>query len=764
MLKTLIIIESPNKIKKMKSILGDNYVIMATVGHIIDLKENCLSININNKYEPEYDIIKTKSNYKSKQQIVKDLIEATKKYKNILLATDEDREGEMIAWSLAKVLNISNPQRITFNSITKNEILKAIQNPRNININLVYAQQTRRILDRIVGFEISPLLWKNIKGSLSAGRVQSVITKIIIDREEEINKFYKNNILSYFKFNGIFNNNLLKANLYKLKDENYKITLESLARDIMHLLTLSQYKITNINQKESIRNPCPPFQTSTLQQEAGIKLNLPVKITMKVAQNLYEAGYITYIRTDSVNLSNEAMISIKKYILDKFGKNYYRQFNYKSKSVNSQEAHEAIRPTDINIENLEMKDNIGKSEQRLYNLIWKRTIASQMTPAKFNIMDITINISKLPDYYFLAKLEELIFYGYLKVYNLDREDFKENIKKKDLENYNIIPKIHTILQVNNITCFQDYEKPITRYNEPSLVKQLEKLGIGRPATYATNISNIQSRKYVVIGNIDGIVKNSLILKWDGNNKDVIETIDNIILGKETKKLIPTPMGIKVNEFLITNFPNIVDYNFTYKMEENLDIIAEGKQDKFNIIDKFYKEFHPIVEKINNNNNKNLDNNLRLLGKDPKSKLDIFATIAKYGPVVKKNTTKTKCIYASILEPLKLETITLNDALKLLEYPKNLGKYNRKLVMLKNGKNGLYISYNKIFINLTKCGYDTDIDLDLAISLIKEREELIKNKFNNKFNNKLNDDKSYNKYKKNNKLDKNKNYNKYKKIN
>ena len=793
--KTLVIIESAGKLKKMKSILGEKYEVMASFGHILDLKEGSLSVDIKNNFEPEYDILKNSKKkgqnlgFKSKEQIVKELKMMAKKCSEVLLATDEDREGEMIAWSLAHVLGLTDPKRVTFNSITKNEVLKAVKSPKKIDNNMVDAQRARRILDRIVGFEISPILWKTIQGSLSAGRVQSVVVKIIVDKENDISDYFKKNAETYFKGNGVFyakKNNNMKAVLYQLNgsndesdndsdsdeesnndsdeesnsdsdedksdsdtnsensdDENIKkgtiakIKSEKESKEIMKKMMESKYKISNILEKESTRNPSAPFITSTLQQEAANKLGFPVKKTMMSAQKLYEAGYITYMRTDSVSLSPEAMANIKKYVLDKFGKEYYRSMDYKSKSKNSQEAHEAIRPTDVFTEKIETNEKIGGDEKRLYNLILKRTIASQMSPAKFNVVDIIIDISKLINYYYMARTEELKFAGFLRIYNLKNvdndvnnngeEDIDEEEEEEEEEEEDkvSIPKKGTILGVDNIILQQDYEKPPIRYNEASLVRKLEKLGIGRPSTYATNIMKIQEIGYVEVKNMEGIKKDVLTLKWNGKGKEVKEIKKEAVLGKETNKMMPTHMGIRVNDFLVKNFSKIMDYKFTSDMEEELDVIASGKKKWFNVLDKFYKEFHPTIEELNKKEINLNDENMRKLGKHPESGYEIVATIAKYGPVVKMISDNSKILYAPIQEPLKLETITLKDAVKLFEYPKKLGIINKKPVMLNKGKYGLYIKYDNAVINLSKnedYKDKTNITIDDAKKLLEERKK------------------------------------------
>lgn len=566
--KTLIIIESPGKLKKMREILGNKYEIMASAGHILNFKKGGLkdAIDFENNFKPNYEIISDKnSNFKSKKQIVNELKKAAKNASDIILATDQDREGEMIAWSLAYVLKLKNPKRITFNAITKGEIIKSIKNPKTIDYNLVDAQKTRQILDIIVGYELSPILWKTIEGAVSAGRVQSVVVKLVVEKEKEITDFLNSDISSFFKYKGSFNNNI-DAILYEIESNSNEIK----SNNLMNKLVKSKYKVKDIMGKESVRNPSPPFITSSLQQEASSKLKFSVKKTMSSAQKLYEGGYITYMRTDSTALSKEAMSNIKKYIIEKFTNKYYKAREYKSKSKNSQEAHEAIRPTDVFLEKIDNDSKIGNDEKRLYNLIWKRTIASQMESAIFNVINSYISISKLNKYHFVANTEQLIFDGYLRIYDNTNKKSNSNKTNNDV-------KIGTTLQVQNLRCEEEYKRPPIRYNEASLVKKLEQLGIGRPSTYASNISIIQSRKYVEIKNTDGIRKNVEIIEWSKKNNEIITKTREINLGKDKNRLIPTQLGINVCDFLNKYFENIMDYKFTSNMENQFDKIAKGKK-------------------------------------------------------------------------------------------------------------------------------------------------------------------------------------------
>jgi DNA topoisomerase-1 len=752
--KILVIVESPGKIEKIQKILGSNYTVMASKGHILDLHPKKMSIDINKNFEPEYFIMgsfetNSAKKYQDKTQVITELKKAAKKADKVLIASDEDREGEMIAWSIARELNIDikKKNRITFNSITKQELEKAIKSPRIIDMNLVEAQKSRRILDRIIGFEISPILWKTIGASLSAGRVQSVVVKILIDKENEIKEFFKELNTSYFKFNGLFNitkKNKLNSILYEkkikknsdIKLEIAKIEDETIARNLMKLFMKSEYVLSNITEKDSIRNPSPPFTTSTLVQEASRKLGFTVKQTNSSAQKLYEAGYITYMRTDSVNLSNDALENIKKYVINKYGKELYRGQNYESKAKNTQEAHEACRPTDVFVENIKENKTLGNQESRLYNLIWKRSVASQMQPAKIKLTDLIIDASKVKDYCFISQISNIVFSGFLLVYdvkNLEKE--VNNDEEDELDEDTIVdiklPKIGTILGVEKISGEQEYKKPPTRYNEASLVNKLDpkNLNIGRPSTYASIINTIQERNYVNLKNIDGIEKDSLLLTWNGDKK-LNEINNKIIIGKENNKLIPTSLGILVTDFLSKYFTQIVDYKFTALMEELLDKIAEGKKVWYKILEEFYNNFHPVVKKLTENNDELKNEMTRVIGVHPTLGYEILATSARFGPVIKMCITKSKCVYAPIKEPFTKKNITLKDALKLLEYPKDIGEYNKLPITLNKGQHGLYIKWGTVKASIENLPEDIiiknkeNITLDEAITIIKNKRKNI----------------------------------------
>lgn len=725
---TLFLIESPNKIEKLKHILGDNYTIMAQIGHVMDLDPHNMSIDIENNFTPTY------INNEDKSEVISKLKTASKKASKIIFATDPDREGEMISWSLAQVLKVNNPQRVTYTEITKDAVLEAVKHPRDIDMSLIDAQKTRRMLDRIVGYEISPLLVKLLAiQHLSAGRVQSVIARLIIDRENEIKEFLSNELPAVFKFTGEFhsNENVLKQKLFNKnsdeqssdedeKEEKGQVQISSLkkATELMEKFCKSKFIVGEIGEKILTRNPSPPFQTSSLQQTSQSKLGFTIKRTMTSAQNLYEAGYITYLRTDSVNLSQEAINNIKTYVLKTYGKSYYREMQYKSKSKNTQEAHEAIRPTDINnTDNISGK-KIGNDEIKLYSLIWKRQVASQMTPAKIKQLKIHININNLPKYEFISQTETIEFAGFLKVYNI------EDIEKETETENNVvskIPKKDSILDLGIIIGKQGFPKPPSRYDDGSLINKIkpENLNIGRPATYQAMISVIQDRGYVIKGDTNGIEKDIVSLQVDSSLK-VNSKKEKILLGKETNKFIPTELGFKIIEFLMKYFADIMDYHFTSEMEERLDDIAEGKTKWLKVMKDFYKDFHPMVDKLKTEMKDIIKQNTRLLGQYPETGADIVATFAKFGSVIKMKQGK-KFIYAPIKHPLTIETITLQDAIKLFEYPKVLGKYEDIDVVLQKGKFGFYIMYDKEKISV---GNNDKVTLNESITEINKKMKQI----------------------------------------
>lgn len=739
-MKKLLIVESPNKIKKLEHILGKGYCVGASVGHVMDLDPSKMSIEIENNFKPIY------INNRDKTDVIKKLKSLANNSNEILLATDEDREGEMIAWSIQQILKLSKPKRITFNSITKKEVLDAIKNPREIDLNMVNAQKARRILDRIAGYELSPLLDKHIgQKRLSAGRVQSVAARLIVDRENEIKQFISKGLESYFKFKGNFINSKnsgksFVTQLYDLKEktnENVlkgplaKIETYDKAKLFLEICTESEFRVVAVFSKKRLQSPSPPFTTASLQQESNRKFGFSAKKTMSTAQRLYEEGLITYMRTDSISLSDEAMENIKKYVIDTYGSEYYRKVEYKTKSKNAQEAHEAIRPSDINVDDISNHGGkIGSDEIKLYNLIWKRTVASQMKPAEYNVTSVQISISKDEKHYFMTNIENLFFVGYLKVYNISNSDNDDNDDNDDNGNNNDndeqnnknmeVPKVGTKIIPKDIIGTQEYVKPIGRFSEASLIAELDRLSISRPATLAPIIEKIKEREYVVVKDLPGIEKDCVVMKWDNNGSDLKKIEENttkITLLKEKNKYIPTHLGIIVTNFLTMNFPKIMDYKFTANMEEKLDEIANGKLIWYDVLRDFYDEFHPLVMKIAYKNSENLEKK-RLLGIYPQTGDYIYATVSKYGPVVKIEKSKGKPLYAPIKEPLTLDSINIHDALKLFEYPKELGNYERKKVLLNKGQYGYYITNGTM-----KCSVENEkITLNEAIELIKSKKK------------------------------------------
>jgi DNA topoisomerase-1 len=738
MSKTLIVVESPGKIKIIQSILGSNYIVTSCFGHIIDLDRRTMSIDIKNNFEPNY-IPKPEPRI---SKIIKELKSLNKKCNNVLIATDKDREGEMIGWSIAHILKIKDPKRIIFTSITKEAIMNAVKNQKKLDYNMVDAAKTRRMLDRIVGYELSPILWSNIQAGLSAGRVQSVITRLIVDKEEEVKSFFEKDDVSYFKFKAKFpfDSTLYDLNGYNsdktCKGNVSKINTKPNALKFIQSCKSSTFTVGHVFIKKSTKNPSPPFTTSTLQQEASRKLGFPVLKTMMSAQILYEAGLITYMRTDSMNLSNECMTNIEEFVKKSYGDVYYNRKEYIPKKNNTQEAHEAVRPSNaFTITAMGAGAKITNSEIRLYELIWKRTVASQMSSAKIDINHVQILISNDMKHYFQFTFDKITFLGYLKVYNIDDtdDDSDKNIDQ-NIDGSNEI-KVGDKIIPKTIIGTQEYVKPITRYDEASLVNKISpsNLNIARPATSATMINVIQERKYVVKSDIDGVEKESMNLTLDFKKQQITEKINKILLGQEKNKFIPTPLGTLVNTFLVKQFPKIMDYKFTASMEQYLDNIASGTAIWNNVLDDFYKDFHPLIDGLKN---KNLikDEYTKILGKDPNTNYDIITTMAKYGPVVKLcGDSNQECKFAPIKPPNTLDNITLDIALKLLIFPIDLGKYNKKNVILQKGEHGLYFKYNKETFALPDEDSDiydhTNIDIDVAILIIdkkiSEKKKLIK---------------------------------------
>lgn len=702
MSKKLIIVESPGKIKKITEYAGEGYLVKASFGHCLDLDKKTLSIDVENNFKPTYVVCE------GKQPIISEFKKLAKEYE-IILASDEDREGEAIAWFLQDALKLKNPKRIVFHEITKKAIQSAIENPREINMNMVYAQQARRLLDRLVGYKISPLLWKQYgQNAQSAGRVQSVVVKIIIDKEEEIKKslseaYFKsvvNLTFGKYKINGLLEN---KYGLYKFD------SLDSAKEFLSKINTNSIFKVIDIQEKKSVRKPSPPFITSSLQQEASTKLRFGVQKTMQVAQKLYEAGLITYMRTDSTCLSKDAINDCKDYIIKTFGEEYSKPVQYNVNKEGAQEAHEAIRPTKINV----VEIDLGKDETKLYDLIWRKTIASQMSPAQLTIQILKIDtLNTLPENTFWVSQSETIdFDGYLAVYN-DKEpdpDDTKDAKDSEEQNKKIKIKVNDILTFDNIKISQEYTKLPLRYNEAGLVKYLEKNNIGRPSTYASIINKIIERNYVEIKDIEGIKAESQQLILDKKYK-IKETVNTVTLGKENKKIVPTDIGNQVNNFMVTNFNPIMQVQFTSEFEKYLDMIAEGKAKYHNILDKFYKLFEPMVTQLNSQVVVKTKNNEILIGLDPETNQEIWQGTGKYGDYLRVDKKYTSINSDNINDTndtndTDKQCLSLESAIQLLsnkkEYPKDLGKYNKKPVYLCQGKFGFYFKYGDANISFNQ---------------------------------------------------------------
>ena len=685
-MKTLLIVESPAKAKTIEKLLGPNYIVKSSFGHIRDLvkDKNDFGIDIQNNFKPKYKIMSTRT----KQ--IKDIQDVMKTIDKVFLAADEDREGEAIAWHCAIVFKISLDElnRITFNEITKNALEKAVSNPRKIDLSMVNSQQARRILDRLVGFELSPILWKHVKPELSAGRVQSVCLKIINDKENDINNFLDN---KFYKTIGVFNNNII-GSLNKLFEK------EQDALDFLELSKSSIYSIENIETKRNERRPPPPYITSSIQQDVGNRYGLPAKKIMSVLQTLYEAGLITYHRTDSTNLSSFAMDEIKKYITAHIGENYVHSRIYKTKSKCAQEAHEAIRPTYFN--KLELDDTFTDLDKKVYSLIWKRTVASQMSAYVYDTITMTINISNNNELKFIAKSEKAIFDGYKKIYDEIQE--KKDDEDDILLSNDILStlKIGTNLDLNKITSTEKYKNPPPRYTESSLIKKMELLGIGRPSTYANIIETILDRNYVEKKDIEGKKVDTCEFTYINKNNDKTKNEINkknikISIGAEKKKMVPTEIGKITLEFLEKNFQDIVNYGFTNSMENKLDIIASGSLEWTQAVGEFYSLFHPKVELLNNTPSQKTENNKkRVVGKDDNGK-NIYTYIAKYGPVLQvgEDNDKEKK-YIKLDSKFNVETVSMDDIQYMIKFPKSLGSHNNFEIIVKNGPYGYYLVYNK----------------------------------------------------------------------
>ena len=700
MAKNLVIVESPAKAKTIQKYLGKDFEVKSSFGHIRDLPKKGMGINLEN-FTPDYEISA------DKKKVVADLKAASKKAETVWLASDEDREGEAIAWHLAQELKLKseNTKRIVFHEITKNAILKAVENPREIDQNLVNAQQARRVLDRIVGFEMSPVLWKKVKPGLSAGRVQSVAVRLIVEREKEIREFKP---VPSYKVEGVFTNLEKQEISAKLKKD---FTKEQDAENFLNQVQNIDFKVLNIDVKPAQRSASAPFTTSTLQQEASNRLGYGVTTTMRVAQRLYEEGYITYMRTDSVNLSQEAINAAKSQILKEFGEEYSQPRNYVTKSASAQEAHEAIRPTDFGVK------SIGDAQlNKLYQLIYKRTLASQMTNAKLEKTVIEIGNPELPQH-FEAQGEVIIFDGFLRAYGIYKNEDEE---QEDGDK--ILPKVNVgeALVYKKITAVEKFSRPVSRFTEAGLVKKLEELGIGRPSTYAPTIQTIQNREYVDKREIEPkereIVK--LTLTKTGLKKEILTEK----FGGDKNKFVPTDIGIVVNDFLTTNFNEILDYGFTAKVEEDFDEIARGEEKWKDVLKNFYSSFHPKIEDVGENADRATGE--RLLGQDPKTGKNVYARIGRFGPMVQIGETDSdeKPIFASLMATQNIVTITLEEALELFKVPFDLQDYEGKTVTVGVGRFGPYVKWGEAFISLPKGENPLSVDYDRAVAIIEEKKK------------------------------------------
>ena len=700
MAKNLVIVESPAKAKTIQKYLGKDFEVKSSFGHIRDLPKKGMGINLEN-FTPDYEISA------DKKKVVADLKAASKKAETVWLASDEDREGEAIAWHLAQELKLKseNTKRIVFHEITKNAILKAVENPREIDQNLVNAQQARRVLDRIVGFEMSPVLWKKVKPGLSAGRVQSVAVRLIVEREKEIREFKP---VPSYKVEGVFTNLEKQEISAKLKKD---FTKEQDAENFLNQVQNIDFKVLNIDVKPAQRSASAPFTTSTLQQEASNRLGYGVTTTMRVAQRLYEEGYITYMRTDSVNLSQEAINAAKSQILKEFGEEYSQPRNYVTKSASAQEAHEAIRPTDFGVK------SIGDAQlNKLYQLIYKRTLASQMTNAKLEKTIIEIGNPELPQH-FEAQGEVIVFDGFLRAYGIYKNEDEE---QEDGDK--ILPKVNVgeALAYKKITAVEKFSRPVSRFTEAGLVKKLEELGIGRPSTYAPTIQTIQNREYVDKREIEPkereIVK--LTLTKTGLKKEILTEK----FGGDKNKFVPTDIGIVVNDFLTTNFNEILDYGFTAKVEEDFDEIARGEEKWKDVLKNFYSSFHPKIEDVGENADRATGE--RLLGQDPKTGKNVYARIGRFGPMVQIGETDSdeKPIFASLMATQNIVTITLEEALELFKVPFDLQDYEGKTVTVGVGRFGPYVKWGEAFISLPKGENPLSVDYDRAVAIIEEKKK------------------------------------------
>lgn len=702
--KNLVIVESPAKAKTIEKFLGEDFKVMSSFGHIRDLKKKNFGVDLHT-FKPEYEIPA------EKEKLVGELRAQAKKAEAVWLASDEDREGEAISWHLAEVLHLDpkNSRRIVFHEITKPAILAAIEHPRTIDLNLVDAQQARRVLDRLVGFKLSPVLWRKVRPSLSAGRVQSVAVRLIVEREREVENFksedsYK--VTALFRLGGA-DNAQLRAEL------NTRFKTEAEARAFLESCLQASFAIDSINTRPSRRTPAPPFTTSTLQQEAARKLGFPVALTMRVAQGLYEAGLITYMRTDSMNLSELCLNSCGPLITEKMGSSYHQRRHYHTHAKGAQEAHEAIRPTDMRREDIDG----SPQEKKLYSLIWKRTIACQMADAQLEKTTAAIRISGRSEQ-FVATGEVVKFDGFLKVYRESHDNDNEEENESRL-----LPPMQEGQSVacQEISAQQRFTQQPPRYNEASLVHKLEELGIGRPSTYAPTISTIQQREYVVKGDREGERRDYRLLTLREGNISAETRTETT--GTEKNKLFPTDIGTVVNDFLLDNFPEIMDYNFTANVEKDFDLVAEGKKNWTELIRNFYEEFDPQVEKTLSEKSEHKVGE-RELGTDPASGKPVSVKIGRFGPMVQIGSAgeEEKPRFATLPAQLSISTITLEEALDLFKLPRTLGNFEEKPVVVNTGRFGPYVQHNRKFVSIPKGEDPMDISYERAVELIQAKRE------------------------------------------
>ena len=699
MAENLVIVESPAKAKTIEKYLGVNYKVASSFGHISDLPSKNIGIDIENDFKPKYEVSS------DKKTIVKNLKDLVKKSKTVWLASDEDREGEAIAWHLFRTLKLDadNTKRIVFNEITKSAITNAINNPRSINYDLVDAQQARRVLDRIVGYELSPVLWRKVKGGLSAGRVQSVAVRLIVEKEREIRNYVS---ASTYKVEAIFKNSNGKEFVARLSNE-FKSKDDAI--DYLNSTTESTFKVSEIVKKPVKKSAPAPFTTSTLQQEASRKLSFPVSKTMSVAQRLYESGHITYMRTDSVNLSNFAIDEAKKQVVKNFGESYANPKNFSTKAKGAQQAHEAVRPTNFDMSPDNVKDY---DQKRLYQLILNRTLASQMKPAELEKTNIKISSSNRSEL-FTANGEVIKFDGYLKLYQVSKDD-------GSAEDDGILPRFNEneILNLEKLFAIQKFSRPPYRYSEASLVKKLEELGIGRPSTYAPTISTVQNRGYVEKGSTEAKSRN--VIKVSISNGVIFENTLSEKFGSDKGKLIPTDIGMIVTDFLKNHFEYIMDYNFTAKVEQDFDSIASGKKDWTEMMKSFYGKFHPVVEDVQQNATR--ESGKRVLGSHPENGKEVSVRLGKFGPMIQIGTVddEEKPKFASLPQDFQIESVTLDQALSLFELPRILGEFQGETLEANNGRYGPYIKFGKKFVSIPAGKSPTSISLEDAIVIIDNK--------------------------------------------